>query len=146
MKKINWKKLIIILLLTFIIGTLPSWFLNMNLEGLDTPFYIPKIIFPIVWSILYILMSISYYLVSDEKDTLGIYSLQLIFNSVWSIIFFGFKFRFLAFIWLIILFIEVLIMFLKYIKINKISGYLLIPYLIWLVIAGYLNISIFILN
>lgn len=140
------KKLIFIIFFTFLIATLPSWFIKSDLNGLQTPFYIPGIIFPIVWTILYLLMSISYYLVHDNDNTLGIYLIQLVINSIWTILFFGFKFRLLSFFWIILLFIIVLIMALKYKKINKVSFYLLIPYLLWIIFAGYLNLSIYLLN
>ena len=142
----NIKKLVFIIVFTFLIGTLPSWFIKMNLDGLITPFNIPSIIFPIVWTILYLMMSISYYLVSNHNNTLGIYLIQLIINSIWTILFFGLNFRLLSFIWIIILFSIVLIMSLRYKKINKVSYYLLIPYLLWLLFAGYLNLSIYFLN
>ena len=142
----NIKKILFIILYTFLIATLPSWFIKSDLNGLITPFTIPPVIFPITWTILYIVMSISYYLVSSYNNTLGIYLLQLVINSIWTILFFGLKLRLLSFIWIILLFIIVLIMSLKYKKINKTSFYLLVPYLLWLIFAAYLNISIYILN
>ena len=142
----NLKKFIIILLLTFIIGTIPSWFISMDISNLVKPFDIPRIIFPIVWTILYFMMAVSYYLVSSKEKTLGIYLAQLIFNSLWTVLFFGLKLRLLAFIWLVILFILVIIMLIKYYKLNKTAGYLLIPYSLWLIFAGYLNLSIYFLN
>lgn len=142
----NLKKFIIILLLTFIIGTIPSWFISMDISNLVKPFDIPRIIFPIVWTILYFMMAVSYYLVSSKEKTLGIYLAQLIFNSLWTVLFFGLKLRLLAFIWLVILFILVIIMLIKYYKLNKTAGYLLIPYSLWLIFAGYLNFSIYLLN
>jgi translocator protein len=142
----DYKKLLKIILFTFLIGTLPSWFIPMDISYLIKPFDIPKILFPIVWTIIYILMSISYYLVSNNDKTLGIYLIQLVINSLWTLIFFGLKQRLFAFIWLIILLIAVAIMFIKYYKINKKAGYLLIPYLLWLIFAGYLNLSIYLLN
>ena len=140
------KRLVTIIVFTFLITNLPLLFIKTDITGLNTPFKLPSIIFPIVWSILYILMSISYYLVEDSNNTLGIYLLQLFFNSIWTILFFGFTARLLSFFWIIILFIIVLIMSLRYKKINKVSFYLLIPYLLWLIFAGYLNISIYLLN
>ena len=92
------------------------------------------------------MMSVAYYLVSENDNTLGIYLGQLIINSIWTILFFGLKYRLFAFIWIILLFIVSLIMALRYKKINKVSFYLLIPYLLWLIFAGYLNLSIYLLN
>ena len=137
---------ILIVILTFLIGTIPSWFISMDISNLVKPFEIPTIIFPIVWTILYLMMAISYYLVSNKSNTFGIYFAQLVFNSLWTVFFFGFKLRLFAFIWLIALFVLVVLMLVKYYKINKTAGYLLIPYSLWLVFAGYLNLSIYLLN
>ena len=139
------KKLIFIIIFTLLIGSLPSLFIDMDISNLYKPFYIPNILFPIVWAILFILMSISYYLVSNE-DTTKIYLIQLFVNALWSVIFFGLKLRLLAFFWLLLLLALIIIMTIKYFKINKISGYLLIPYILWVTFAGYLNLSICLLN
>lgn len=113
----------------------------------------PAILFPIVWTILYILMGISSYLIytSDaneekKKSALSIYLIQLILNSLWSLIFFRFDLYLFAFIWIILIIITVIIMIYKFIKINPIAGYLQIPYLIWLIFASILNYSIYLLN
>lgn len=111
----------------------------------------PAIVFPIVWTILYILMGISCYLViksgSDKKnDALFVYGIQLIINLFWSVWFFVFKFYFLSFIWILLLIGFVVVMIKKFYDISKISAYLQIPYLIWLVFASILNISIVFLN
>lgn len=111
----------------------------------------PSIIFPIVWTILYILMGISSYLISvsgdpNTKEALKYYSIQLFFNFFWSIIFFGFSQYFLAFIWIILLIIFIIIMILQFYSINPIAAYLQIPYLLWCIFAAYLNFSIFIMN
>ena len=142
----NIKKFILIVILTFLIGTIPSWFISMDISNLIKPFELPKIIFPIVWTILYLMMAISYYLVSEKSNTFGIYFAQLVFNSLWTVFFFGLKLRLFAFIWLIALFALVILILVKYYKINKTAGYLLIPYSLWLVFAGYLNLSIYLLN
>ena len=151
--KINWKKLIVIILLTFLIGTFFSWFIIKNFnsfENLNKPFNIPSFIFPLVWTILYFLMGISYYLIdtnsSDNKDEKYIYWLQLIINSIWPLLFFGFDLLLLSFIWIIILIIMVLIMIIKFYKINKTASLIQIPYLLWIIFAAYLNFSIYILN
>ena len=139
---------IISLFLPLILGTIVGLIVSSN--GYNTlnqpPLAPPGILFPIVWSILYLLMGISYNLTSKTKDIKLIYYLQLIFNYLWSFIFFVFEMRFLAIIWIIILIILVIIMIVRFYKDNKISGYLQIPYLIWLLFALYLSIGIYILN
>ena len=106
----------------------------------------PSIVFPIAWTIIYILMGISAYIVSEKNGPLGTYYFQLVLNGLWSIIFFVFKLRFLSFIWIIILFLVVIKMIKEFLKVSKIAGYLQLPYLLWLIFAGYLNLGVYILN
>lgn len=142
------KILIKIVLITFAIALIPSFLVGSSVDGLNKPFlYPPQVLFPVVWSILYFLMTVSFYIVyRQDKSTAKIYFGQLIVNSLWTVIFFGLKLRLLAFFWLIFIIILVIIMLSKFYKINKISAYLLIPYLIWLVFAGYLNLAIYLIN
>lgn len=152
--KINWKKLIIITLLTFFVGSFFNFFTMNNVETfkeLSKPIDVPGILFPIVWTILYLLMSVSYYIISNSNDkqkdeSKTIYIVQLIINSLWSLIFFGFEAYLLAFIWIIILLIAVIVMIVKFYKVNRLSAYLQIPYVLWIIFAGYLNLGIYILN
>ena len=142
------KKFIILLIVTFFIGVIPSILVGNDVTGLILPkFYPPKILFPIMWSILYLLMTISVYLATkNSDDAYKIYFIQLIVNAFWTVIFFGLKLRLLAFLWIIFLFILVIIMIKKFYKENKNAGLLHIPYIIWLLIAMYLNLSIYLLN
>lgn len=142
------KKFIIILLITFGVAVLPTIFIDFNTDYLIKPaLFPPKILFPIVWTILYILMSISLYLSSkDDNDVYKVYGMQLVLNSLWSPLFFLFKTYLFSTIELIILIWFVVIMIYQMYSKNKIAGYLQIPYIIWLLFALYLNISIYILN
>ena len=142
------KKFIIILVFTFLVGTFTSWFIKPSIDGLALPpFYPPTILFPIVWTILYILMSISLYLASKNTTSVyPIYIAQIIVNSLWTVIFFGLRLFTFGYLWIILLITLVIIMMYKFYKQNKISMYLLIPYLIWLFIALYLTIGIAVLN
>ena len=106
----------------------------------------PGIIFPIVWSLLYLLMGISYFLVNKNKKNRNIFYLQLIINLLWSSIFFSFKLYFISTLWIILLIILVIDMINIFYKDNKISGYLNIFYLIWLIFAFYLCFGVYILN
>ena len=142
------KKFIIILLITFGIALLPTIFINFDTDSLVKPLlFPPKILFPIVWTILYFLMSISLYLSSKyNKNLYKAYGIQLILNSLWSPLFFMFKTYLFSTIELLILIVFVAIM-IKEMKLeNKLSAYLQIPYFIWLLFALYLNVSIYILN
>ena len=142
------KKFIIILLITFGVAVLPTIFIDFNTDYLIKPaLFPPKILFPIVWTILYILMSISLYLSSKyDNEVYKVYGIQLVLNSLWSPLFFMFKTYLFSTIELIILlFIVIIMMYQMYLK-NKTAGYLQIPYVIWLIFALFLNVSIFILN
>jgi len=111
----------------------------------------PAFLFPIVWTILYILMGISSYIIysSDNQNkgkALTIYAIQLFFNFFWSIIFFGSSQYLLAFVWLVILIILIIVMIYKFYTIEPMAAYLQIPYLLWCLFAAYLNFMIYRLN
>lgn len=152
--KINWKRLITIIVITFIVGSFFSLFTMNNMDTfkeLEKPVNVPAMLFPIVWGILYTLMGISCYIIfqSDDKDrknALLWYIIQLIINSLWSLIFFGFEAYLFSFVWIILLLISVIIMIINFNKVNKTAAYLQIPYLLWIIFAAYLNLGIYILN
>ena len=132
-----------------IIGFLTSNNINYN-DLVKPPLSPPSLLFIIVWTIKYLLMGISYFIIKKTDNSNlkidFIYYLQLFVNAMWSIIFFVFKWRFFSIIWIIIL--DILVIFMNYLfyKKVKISAYLNIPYLIWIIFATYLTIGIFILN
>lgn len=132
-----------------IIGLITSGYIDYQ-NMVKPPFSPPGIVFPIVWTILYILMGISYFLATKEdennKELDQIYLLQLFVNFLWPIIFFVLGMYFTAFLWIILLLILVIVMIKELLKNNKISGYLQLPYFIWLLFATYLNIGITLLN
>lgn len=146
------KKLLFYVIITIIIGTVPSFFIKIGdtYKGLvKPPLSPPGFIFPIVWTILFILMGISVYLASKNtngSEILLIYFIQLVLNSLWTPIFFGFNQYFLGFLWILMLIILVVTMILMFYKIDRVSSYLLIPYLIWLLFACYLSFGVYILN
>lgn len=110
----------------------------------------PGWLFPAAWTILYILMGIASYPVVTSRKPNGAalitYGLQLIFNFFWSIIFFNLNLYLFAFIWLVILWILILKTAVKFYQISEPAGLLMIPYLLWVTFAGYLNLSIYLLN
>ena len=141
------------ILIPVIVGGIVGFIISSSIDynSLQKPvFSPPSIIFPIMWTILYILMGISYGILKNNNLTDSsinfIYYLQLFVNAMWSIIFFTLKFRLFAFIWIIILDILVIIMIIKFYNKNKLSGLLQIPYLLWILFASYLNLSIYFLN
>jgi benzodiazapine receptor len=114
----------------------------------------PNWIFMPVWTLLFILMGVAAGLVWDKikeqneevKKALGFFLAQLILNAVWSYLFFGLKNPMLALIEIVLLWLMIYETYLKFTKINKTAGYLLIPYLAWVAFAGILNASIWWLN
>ena len=146
--------LIIAILIPIAVGTLSALFSgNMSIYSqINKPALSPPgILFPIVWTILYILMGISSYIIyvsnsPYEEDALRVYALQLFFNFCWSIIFFRFNQFLFAFLWLIVLIALIIVMIYRFYKISKLAGYLQIPYLIWCTFAAYLNFMIYRLN
>lgn len=147
--KIYAKSILIPVLIGGIVGLIISSAIDYN--SLQKPFLAhPSIVFPIVWTILYILMGISYGILkskslTDKKIDL-IYYIQLAVNAAWSIIFFLLKWRLFAFIWILLLDILVILMIIKFYKKDKIAGLLQIPYILWTLFASYLNLAIYILN
>ena len=160
----NYKRLIISLALPQLAGLVGSFFTSSAISSwyvtLQKPsFNPPNWLFGPAWILLYILMGISIYLVwsSYAKDSerqsrnktrsaLIIFWIHLIFNASWSIVFFGFKNPGLALVNIIIIWLLIIILMIKFWKINKWATYLLIPYLLWVSFASMLNYSIWQLN
>ena len=147
--KIYIKSILIPVIIGGIVGFIISPYIDYN--TLQKPFLAPpSIVFPIVWTILYILMGISYGILESNKLTNKkidlLYYIQLGVNSLWSIFFFLLKWRLFSFIWIILLAILIIFMILKFYDKNKVAGLLQIPYLLWVIFASYLNIAIYILN
>ena len=111
----------------------------------------PAILFPIVWSILYLLMGVSAAMVfnaagSCRRTGLILFFVQLAVNFFWSILFFNLRAFLFAFVWLILLWILTAAMLAAFYKTRRLAGLLQIPYLLWLTFAAYLNFSVFWLN
>ncbi len=147
----RWKPLLVSILISLGVGGLSSLFTMGSAELYQSlnqpPLAPPPILFPIVWTILYILMGISAYLIFEsqsflKKRALTLYGVQLLFNTLWSLFFFTLQWYWFAFFWLVILFILVLAMIISFYQINKTAALLQLPYLFWLLFAGYLNFMI----
>ena len=153
-KKVN-RELIISIVFPIIIGII-SWLLSMgglkDFAILKKPFLSPPgFIFPIVWTILYVLMGYGSYLMYESNDyhsdcCLKIYAINLFVNMLWSPLFFGLGLRLFSFIWIIVLDLIVIYMIICFYKVNKKAAYLQIPYLIWCLFATYLNLAYYLLN
>lgn len=161
MKIFNNKKhiitLIICLAIPFIITSIATLTVNSSeaYESYTTPsFAPPSIVFPIVWSILYILMGISSYIIytsdtatiAQKKKALTIYIIQLLVNALWPIIFFNCSLFLPAYFLVLILITLAIWMIYLFNDISHIAAYLQIPYLLWLGFASILNLSIYLLN
>ena len=146
----NKFKLFIDILIPVAIGGIVGFIINPYIDYnslVQPPLSPPSIVFPIVWTILYVLMGISYYLLKNpSKKEKIIYFVQLGVNALWSVFFFIGKFYLFSFIWIVLLDVLVIFMIGIFYHNNKASAYLQIPYLIWILSATYLNLGIYILN
>ena len=126
---------------------------NMNIYDKITmpPLSPPGWLFPVVWTILFILMGISAALIfvsdsAQKESALFVYAVSLVLNFTWSILFFNMQAFILSFIVLVGLWVSIIITIVKYFTIDKRAAWLQLPYLIWVTFAGYLNAAIVILN
>lgn len=149
--KIHIKKICDIFLpiiLGSIIGIIISKSIDYQTLSLP-PLAPPSILFPIAWTIIYLLMGFSFYLFKKKEENTHIsllYYIQLLVNLTWSLLFFLLKWRLLSIFWIILLDILVICLLKMFYLQNKISTYLNIPYLLWILFATYLTIGIYILN
>ncbi|MBO8434212.1 MAG: tryptophan-rich sensory protein [Tyzzerella sp.] len=152
---IKFKPLAISILIALGVGGLSGFLTmgNMDIYGNinKPPLSPPPIVFPIVWTILFILMGISAYLIYESNSNLkgkalAIYGLQLVVNFFWPIIFFNGQKFLLAFVWLLLLVALIIETILIFKDINKKASLLLIPYLLWSIFATYLNLGVYLLN
>lgn len=155
--RINVKKLVISIAMPLLVGGAAALFTRdamMQFEGMNQPpLSPPSLVFPIVWTILYTLMGISGYLISESgaseeaiMEAQTIYYFQLALNFLWPILFFGLNWYFIAFLELIVLWLAVIAMIRQFTEISQLAAYLNIPYLIWLTFAAYLNLGVWWLN
>ena len=121
---------------------------NMMIKPALAP---PAIVFPIVWTLLYILMGVAAYLIymsgkNGKDDALKLYAEQLIFNFIWPIIFFRTGWILFAFIWILALWLLVALCTLNFSRIDKRAAWLFVPYLVWTTFAVYLTLATYLLN
>ncbi len=152
------KPYIVEILLALVVGGVSALLTRGNMDIYDTykkPFLAPPgWLFPVAWGILYILMGISAARIKIVRERnpgaaaagLKVYYLSLFVNFFWSIIFFNLRLILPAFLWLVLLLVLVILTIIKYKKVSSVAAYLQIPYVLWLIFAGYLNLSIYLLN
>lgn len=138
------------LIIGFIVSLIIKDYINYS-TLLKPPLAPPKVLFPIAWTIIYLLLGISFYLYkknTQRKDWFidFTYYTNLVINALWSIIFFVLKWRLVAVIWIIILLLNLISLISLFLKKNPPSAYLNIIYLLWTIFATYLTIGIYILN
>ena len=150
----KYSSFLILLLITFLASAIGGyitntfkepWYSELNLASFNPPSWI----FAPVWTTLYIFMSVAVWNIWNRfksKKILKIYFIHLFFNASWSVVFFGFHQIFLAFIILILILIFIIYLMILYYKLNKLSFYLMVPYLLWSSYALVLNFFIIILN
>ena len=132
----------------FTYSAIPVWYAGLLKPSFNPPNYL----FGPVWSLLYLLMGYSFYLVlksdssEDKKNAVRVFVIQLVLNSLWSIGFFGLRSPILGVFVIIPLWMFIFVMITRFYRINKIAGLINIPYFLWVSFASLLNISIFILN
>lgn len=156
-----WEKIkpyIVSIALSLGVGTLAALLtrdtMNIYEELVRPPLAPPAILFPIVWTALYILMGISAAMIYNHRaeepaavrDALTVYGMSLVVNFAWSLIFFRFRAFLIAFLWLLLLLYLIIRTILAYRKISPPAAYLQIPYAVWVTFAGYLNLAIWLLN
>lgn len=155
--KINLKTAGVFIAIPLLIGLLSGFLSRGGMEQFQMmnkpPLSPPGSLFPIVWTILYILMGIASYLVFESnensqnvKDALTVYGAQLAVNFFWSIFFFRFQWYLFSFFWLVLLWVLIYCTFRLFYPISKTAAYLLLPYLAWVTFAGYLNLGVALLN
>jgi tryptophan-rich sensory protein len=156
MKIKSWPKLLLSILVVqsaglvgslFTFSAIPTWYAYLNKPSFSPPNWV----FGPVWTTLYTMIGISFYLIlirTNKKNSWAIklFGLHLILNALWSIIFFGAKNLGLAFAEIVILWLSIIYMIKNYCKISRWSSYLLIPYLMWVSFASVLNFAIWKLN
>lgn len=122
---------------------------SMNKPPLSPPSWV----FSLAWTILYLMMGLaSYFVVTSDagisatRSALTFYAIQLGMNFFWTLLFFNWKMYLVAFLWLVLMWVFVLICTYKFFAVAAVSGVLMVPYIIWLIFAGYLNFGAFLLN
>ncbi len=155
--KIDWKKLLICLGIPLAVGGLSSLISGGGMGDYrvlqQPPLSPPGWVFPVVWTLLYLLMGYASYLIlisgkdpEEIRTALKLYGAQLILNFVWPIVFFGLQWRLVAFFVLIALWVMIYLTIRAFSKIDEKAGDLLLPYILWVTFAGYLNLGVYFLN
>lgn len=128
---------------------IPVWYANLH----KPVFKPPNWIFAPVWTLLFLLMGISVYLIWNKlgedrkvKPALSVFAVQLVLNFIWSVLFFGLRSPLYASIEIIVLWLAILVTIFKFYRISRVTGIMLLPYIFWVSFAAILNFAIVIIN
>ncbi len=155
--KVKWKQLLIAAAIPLAVGGLSAFLTRDAMKEFakldQPPLSPPGWLFPVVWTVLFLLMGIASYLVWNAHDPKGergksltVYGIQLAVNFFWTIFFFNLGWYLFAFAWLVFLWLLIVETILLFWKLSHTAGMLLLPYLVWVTFAGYLNFGIYLLN
>ncbi|MBO5317302.1 MAG: tryptophan-rich sensory protein [Oscillospiraceae bacterium] len=155
--KTNWKKLLICIAIPLAVGGLSALVTGNTMERFQElvkpPLSPPGWLFPVVWTILYALMGWASYRIlesdapdEEKKKALILYGIQLLLNFIWSPVFFRWEMRLTAFFILLALWLAIYLTMRKFATIDETAADLLLPYILWVTFAAYLNLGIFLLN
>ena len=149
------QSLIKAIIIPLLVGALSGFLTKDAVKIFETmmkpPLSPPSWLFPVVWTILYVLMGVSSWLIyqsnkKEKEDALSLYGYQLIVNFLWPVFFFSFQWYFFSFLWLLFLWRLVIKMIRSFYESSPLAAYMNIPYLIWLSFAAYLNLAVWLLN
>ena len=149
------QSLIKAIIIPLLVGALSGFLTKDAVKIFETmmkpPLSPPGWLFPVVWTILYVLMGVSSWLIyqsnkKEKEDALSLYGYQLIVNFLWPVFFFSFQWYFFSFLWLLFLWGLVIKMIRSFYESSPLAAYMNIPYLIWLSFAAYLNLAVWLLN
>lgn len=155
--KTRWKSLLIAFAIPLAVGAASALVTKSAMEKFaqlnQPPLSPPMWAFPIVWTILFAMMGFASYLIysapgkpGEKRAALWIYGIQLAVNFIWPILFFNLQAWLFAFCWLLLLWVMILAMTIRFYRIRAAAGWLIFPYLAWVTFAGYLNFGIYLLN
>ncbi len=155
--KTKWKPLLVSLAVPLAVGGLSALLTKDSMKEFPQlrrpPLSPPMWVFPVVWTLLFILMGVASYLIytsnrrrGEKRSALWVYGLQLLVNFGWPIFFFNLNWWLFAFFWLILLWVMILGVAVQFHRLRHSAGLLMIPYLAWVAFAGYLNFGIYLLN
>ena len=151
------KRLLLCIAIPLAVGGLSAFFTRDGMEKFESlkhpPLTPPGWLFPVVWTILFLLMGIASYLAANSggsvkavRGAMTLYGVQLGFNFMWSILFFNMGWFLFAFVWLVVLWLLIFATTVRFYLLSRPAGYLMFPYLLWVAFAGYLNFGVYLLN